>query len=214
VADGQLTLNELSIFETNLVPTIAPGISSAIGSIAMLDGGARKWQKFGPSDTDWKEDNVALNTSFDNSTNGFAAVNVQKAIEEAKQNAEGFPRAGLPLTVNGTVTTGSWITYSELLSNPRILFPVSIRLKEITWVNSNINLGAFTFQVYKNGQAAGNLVFTYTAPAGDRTAGYGYYVWASNLDFAAGDSMYIKYVKPSGTSLADLALIVWIARLP
>jgi hypothetical protein len=158
---------------------------------------------------------IALSTPFDNSTNGFIASDVQAAIEEAKQNAEGFPRAGLSLTANGTVSSGNWITYSELLSNPRILFPVKIRIKEMTWVNSNVNLGAFTLEFYKNGQVnPTNLIFTYTAPAADRTAGYGYYVWSSNIDFNDGESLYIKYVKPSGTSLADLALVVWIARTP
>lgn len=158
---------------------------------------------------------VAYSVPFDNSTNGFVASDVQRAIEEAKQNAEGFPRAGLPLTYNGTVGNGSWITYSELLSSPRILFPVKIRIKEITWVNANVNLGAFTFEMYKNGQVnPTNLVFTYTPTAADRTAGYGYYAWTTNLDFNAGDSLFIKNVRPSGTALADLALVVWIARIP
>ena len=157
---------------------------------------------------------IAESVPFDNGTNGFVSDNTQAAIEEAKQNAEGFPRAGVTLTANGTVATGNWITYSELLSSPRILFPVKIRIKELTWVNSNINLGAFTFELYKNGQVAGNLVFTYTPTAGNRTAGYGYYVWGTDLDFNAGDSLFVKYVKPSGTSLSDLALVLWISRIP
>lgn len=143
----------------------------------------------------------------------FTATNVCDALREAKQNAEGFPRAGLPLTANGTVSNGNWISYSELLANPRILFPVKIRIKEITWVNANTALGAFDFELYKNGQLAGNKIFTYSAPGADRTVGYGYYVFATNIDFDAGESLYIKYVKPSGTSLSDLALIVWIARI-
>jgi hypothetical protein len=157
---------------------------------------------------------VAQSTPFDNETNGFVATDVQAAIEEARQSAEGFPRAGLALTANGTLTTGNWITYSELLANPRILFPVKIRIKEMTWVNSNTNLGAFDFAFYRNGQLAGNLIYTYSAPAADRTVGYGYLVFPSNLDFNPGESLYIKYVKPSGASLADLALVLWIARIP
>lgn len=148
----------------------------------------------------------------------FVSRNVQAAIVEAKQNAEGFPRAGLPLTNNGTVSNGQWISYSELLSNPRILFPVKIRLKELTWVNSNTSLGGFTFGLYKNGQLVGNLVYTYTAPSADLTAGYGYHIFptgvGSTIDFDAGDSLYIKNVRPSGTALADLAVILWIARIP
>jgi hypothetical protein len=209
---GSITLNELIITETDSDPTVV-GLAAPIGSVALLDGGARKWQKFGPNDTDWKEDNVAANISFDNTGNGFTANEVQSAIEEAKTNAEGFPRAGLSLTSNGTLSTGNYITYTELLANPRILFPVTTRIKEITWVNVNTNLGAFTFQIYKNGQALGNLFYTYTPTAANRTVGYGYFVFPIDLDYAAGDSMYIKYVKPSGTSLADLALVVWISRI-
>jgi hypothetical protein len=38
-------------------------------------------------DTDWKEDNVAANVSFDNSTNGFVATQVQAAIEESRSKS-------------------------------------------------------------------------------------------------------------------------------
>lgn len=151
---------------------------------------------------------------FDNGTNGFTAQNVQAAIEEARQTAEGFPRSGIILTNNGTVSSGQFISYTELLSSPRVLFPVKTRLKELTWINSSINLGAFNFILYKNGQAAGNIIYTYSAPALDRTNGYGYFVFPSNIDFNAGDSLFIKYNKPAGTSLADLCLTLWIARLP
>lgn len=156
----------------------------------------------------------AIFTPFDNSTNGFVASDVQTAIEEAKATAEGFPRAGLVLTNNSTLSNGNWITYSELLANPRILFPVKIRLKEISWNNSNTSLGAFDFVFYKNGQLAGDIVYAYTAPAGDLTNGYGYFAFPSNLDFNAGDSLFIKYVKPSGASISDLGLALWIARIP
>jgi hypothetical protein len=213
MTQGTLTINELVLIECDSDPSIV-GLNAPVGSLAILDGGARKWQKFGLLDTEWKEDNVALNISFDNSTNGFVADEVQHAIEETKSYNEGFPRAGISLTANGTLSTGSYVTYTELLANPRILFPVAIRLKELTWVNVNTNLGAFTFQLYKNGQAVGNLFYTYTPTAANRTAGYGYFIFPDGIDYSAGDSMYIKYVKPSGTSLSDLALVVWISRLP
>lgn len=158
---------------------------------------------------------VAKAVPFDNSTNGFTADETQSAIEEAKQNAEGFPRAGLPLTVNGVVGDLQWITYSELLANPRLLFPVKTRIKEMTWVNNNTNIRALDFKWYKNGQAAGNLVYTITPAAADRTAGYGYFVWPTNLDFNAGESLYVQVDYTAiGTSLSDLALVVWISRIP
>jgi hypothetical protein len=155
---------------------------------------------------------VAKATPFDNSTNGFIATNVQAAIEEVRFVAES-KRLVLTLTNNGTLANGNWITYSELLANPRILFPIKVRLKELSWVNNNVNLGAFDFVCYKNGQAAGNIIYTYSAPAADRTVGYGYHLIPNAFDFLPGESLYIKYVKPSGTSLADLALLVYIERI-
>jgi hypothetical protein len=157
---------------------------------------------------------VAKAVPFDNSANNFVSTDTQAAIEEAKQNAEGFPRAGLPLTANGTVGDLAWITYTELLANPRIVFPVNTRLKEFTWNSANVNIRATNFKFYKNGQAGGNLIATRTAPAGERTAGFGYYVFPTDLDFAAGDSLYVQVdYTAAGTSLSDLALVIWISRI-
>jgi len=151
---------------------------------------------------------------FDNVGTGFQSTNVHDAIIEAKDIAAGFSRAGLPLTMNGTVSNGSWITFTELLANPRILFALKTRITEITWNNNNVNLGAFDFVFYRDGQLVGNLIYTYSAPAGDRTAGYGYFTFPTNLDFNPGQSLYIKCVRPSGTALSDLALVLWTARIP
>lgn len=140
---------------------------------------------------------------------GFSSQNVRDAIVEAKNTAEGKPRLTLGLSNNGTVGNGAWITYSELLANPRILFPIPITIKEFSWVNVNVNLGAFNFEFYKNGQLAGNLIATYSAPAGDRANGYGFFVFPSPLVFSAGDSVFVKNVRPSGTALADLALTIY-----
>jgi len=157
---------------------------------------------------------VAKSVPFDNSTNGFVSTDTQAAIEEAKQNAEGFPRAGLSLTANGTVGDLAWITYTELLANPRILFPVKTRLKEYTWVNSNTNIRALQYKFYKNGQLAGNLVYTDTPSTTDRTNGYGYLSFPSNVDFNPGESLYVQVdYTAAGTSLSDLALVIWISRL-
>jgi hypothetical protein len=158
---------------------------------------------------------VADSIPFDNSTNGFVSDLVQPAIEEARANAEGFPRAGLTLTHNGTVGDLAWITYTELLANPRIVFPVNTRLQEFTWNNSNINIRATDVKFYRNGQLAGNLIATRTLPAGERTAGYGYFEFLTNLDFLAGDVLYVQIdYTAGGTSMSDLGLVVWISRNP
>lgn len=157
---------------------------------------------------------VASSLPFDNATNGFTADDTQAAIEEAKQNAEGFPRAGLVLTANGTIGDLAWVTYSELLANPRILFPVKTALKEFTWVNHKVNIRTLLIKFYKNGQLAGNLIHTYTPTAGQRTAGYGYLTFPDELTFNAGDSLYVQVDYTAvGTSLSDLAAVVWISRI-
>jgi hypothetical protein len=157
---------------------------------------------------------VAKSTPFDNATNGFTATETQAAIEEAKATATGLPRLAITLTANGTATDLAWITYSEVLANPRILLPIKTRLKEFTWNNSNTSVRALNFLFYKNGQAGGNLVYTYTPPAGDRTAGYGYFIFPSNLDWNAGDSLYVQVdYTAAGTSLSDLAAVCWISQI-
>jgi hypothetical protein len=185
---ARITVDEIAIIEVSNNPSITPGVDAPIGSLAILDGGAQKWQKFGPLFTDWKED---VSAEF----------------------VEGYPRAGIPLTYNGTVNNGNWISYTELISTPRIIFPVKIRVKEITWVNTNLNLGSFTFDFYKNGQLNPvNLINTYTPTSTERVNGYGYSS-ELNIDFNPGESLFIKYNKPSGgTSLSDLGLILWVAR--
>jgi hypothetical protein len=59
----------------------------------------------------------------------FTATDVCSAIIEAKQNAEGFPRAGIRGSYNGTVSGGSWLGPNELLPNtPLAVFPVKTKI--------------------------------------------------------------------------------------
>jgi len=51
---------------------------------------------------------------FDNSTNGFAATDVQAAIEEAKATAEGKARWVVLVGFDGNASTGRWL---EFLTN-------------------------------------------------------------------------------------------------
>ena len=52
---------------------------------------------------------VAVSVPFDNSTNGFAADNVQDAIEEALQGGTGVPRAIITFGYNGNAGTGKYL---------------------------------------------------------------------------------------------------------
>lgn len=151
---------------------------------------------------------IALLTWFDNSTNGFTATNVQAAIEEAKANAEGFPRAGIPLVSNGVVSNNQWISYSELTPDTKIVFPVKSKINEITWANTNLNCD-FDLLFYKNGTGAGELFYTLQVRASN--PGYGY-VSGLAYTFAAGDYMKIKYVD-QGQNASDFVLVPWVSRI-
>jgi len=154
-------------------------------------------------------DPVAGEIPFDNATNGFTAEDTQAAIEEAKQYTEGFPRAGIVLLANGTQTNNDWISYNELLPTAKIVFPVSVRLNEITFSNSNSDV-EFALVIYKNGTNVGNIVYTWTVNTG---AGVDFgYISGLTIDFAAGDWIRVKYLD-QGDNTADLNVTLWVSRI-
>jgi hypothetical protein len=153
---------------------------------------------------------VAQSVPF--SATGFTAKNVKDGIIEAKQNAEGFPRAGISLVMNGTVSNNSWVTYSELTPNVPIVFPVKTQLKEISFANNTNNV-QFDLEFYKNGIAGGNLIYTWSVNTG---AGINYKyadLSSQNLIFNAGDWIRLLY-KDTGTNASDGVWVLWIARIP
>lgn len=151
---------------------------------------------------------VAESVPFDNSSNGFTSEEVQSAIEEAKNTAEGFPRAGSRSTYNGTVSNGDWLGPNELLSNtPLLVFPVTTKLNEISWSNSNANV-SFDIQ-FRLGSKTGTIF--YTMQVRSPNSGYGY-VDGLNYSFNAGDVIYAQYID-QGTNCSDMDLILWISRI-
>ena len=52
---------------------------------------------------------VARQVPFDNSTNGFTAIDVQAAIEEAKNTAEGKARYAVGFGFDGNGSGGRWL---------------------------------------------------------------------------------------------------------
>jgi hypothetical protein len=159
---------------------------------------------------DWVIKDVASSVPFDNATNGFVATDTQAAIEEVKTYGEGFPRAGLALIANGTVSNNQWISYSELLPNTPVgPWAVNTKLHEISWSNTNTNV-AFSLEFYKNGVTAGDLFYTMAVTSPN--TGYGY-ISGLSYTFNAGDYIRIKYID-QGTNASDFALVLWISRIP
>lgn len=152
---------------------------------------------------------VADSVPFDNTGNGFSSDNVQEAIEEAKQNAEGFPRAGIRSTYNGTVSNNQWLGPSELLANtPLVVFPVNTKLNEITWSNQTTNV-QFRVQ-FRKGSRTGAIFYTLTVTSPN--PGYGF-VSGLTETFAPGDTIHAQYID-DGTNASDMDLILWISRIP
>ena len=152
---------------------------------------------------------VAASLPFDNSTNGFTADETQAAIEEAKQNAEGFPRAGIRSCYNGTIGNNDWLGPSELLPNtPLLVAPVALKIQEITWSNATINV---QFHIeFRTVSKTGTIFHTLTVVS--TNPGYGY-VTGVNFTLNPGDVVYAQY-KDDGTNCSDMDLILWVSRIP
>jgi hypothetical protein len=141
----------------------------------------------------------------------FNSTNVQDAIIEAKQNAEGFPRAGIPLIQNGISGNGDLISYSNLTPDTDIVFPVKTKLNEMTIGNTSTSV-EFDLRIYKNGTAPGDLVTTINVSTGSSRNAF-FDLNSSNIIFEAGDYAKIEYID-QGTNAGDLVVVLWISRIP
>jgi hypothetical protein len=148
---------------------------------------------------------TAKNNTFDNTSNGFSASDVQMAIEEAKATAAGLPRFTISLVWNGTVSNGDWVSYDNLTPDSRIILPVKCRLNELAYSNANTDR-SFDLGLYKNGRP-GTLLDTLEV----RNSQNGYFT-SLNQDFNIGDYLDIKYVD-KGNNASDLVLVLFIQVL-
>lgn len=161
---------------------------------------------FGQS-TDWWHSPACEQIPF--AYTGFTSDNVCDAINEAKQNAEGFPRAGIRATANGVVGNNDWLGPNELMPNtPLALFPVKTKLNEITWANQTANV---QFHIeFRRGSKTGTIFHTLTVTS--TNPGYGY-VSGLAYTFDPGEVVYAQYID-DGQNMSDMDLILWISRIP
>lgn len=152
---------------------------------------------------------VAKSTPFNDS--GFTSTNAQDAIIEAKQNAEGFPRAGLPLIYNGTVGNNDLISYSNLTPSVPIVFPVNTKLNELTFANAKTSVEC-DIEIWKDGVDTGTLVKTINISTGVSDNDF-FDVNSDNITFNAGQIVQLKYID-QGTNASDLVIVLWISRIP
>lgn len=142
------------------------------------------------------------------SDSAFTSKNAQDAIIEARNTAEGFPRAGLALVQNGTQGNNDWVSYSNLTPDAKITFPVKTRINEVTWANQKTSV-EFDLEFYKNGTTAGDIVYTYSVSSGGLDYGSQDSV---NIEFDVGDWLRIKY-KDQGTNTSDLVVVLYFSRI-
>lgn len=156
-----------------------------------------------------KSSPVAKQIPFDNSTNTFVSSDTQAAIEEAKQNAEGFPRAGLRSSYNGSITANSWLGPNELLPNtPLLVAPVKLKINEITWSNATVNV-QFRIQFRLNSRT-GTIVQTLTVTSTNPGNGF---ISGLNVTLLPGQTIHAQYLD-DGTNASDLDLVLWVSRIP
>lgn len=65
---GQITVNEIMIFEVDVPPNVAPGVEAPEGSLAIVTDGSGVYLKNGPGNTDWVKVSVVLPISANDVT--------------------------------------------------------------------------------------------------------------------------------------------------
>lgn len=162
-----------------------------------------------------KRDNftpVAEQIPFDNDGNGFVSEEAQSAIEEARDSAAGFPRAGLALVQNGTMSDNDLISYSHLTPQTPIVFPVNTQLNEITFSN-NRNSIECDIEIWDGEVTTGTLIKTISVNTGGSGKTQVFDLNADNLTFTAGDFIQLRYIN-QGTNARDMVIVLWISRIP
>lgn len=158
-----------------------------------------------------KKSEVAESIPFDNDTNDFVADEVQGAIEEARETAAGFPRAGLALVQNGTMSNNDLISYSHLTPNTPIVFPVNTQLNEVTFSNNRTSVEC-DIEIWRGEVGVGTLLITLNVNTGaGRTELFD--LNSGNFTFIAGEQIQLRYID-QGTNARDMVIVLWISRIP
>jgi hypothetical protein len=147
---------------------------------------------------------VARSIPFDNTGTEIEAENVRDAILEVDTIARDFVKFSTPCIYNGNLSDGVFIGYNNLIADKKIIFPVAVKLTEVTWSNTRINV-SFDLKFYKNGTDPGDLFRTFEIRI--NADGYGYYNGFED-SLAAGDYVLIEYID-QGTDANDMSLVLW-----
>jgi len=131
-----------------------------------------------------------------------------KDLDDLAVEVISLPRFAVPLIMNGTMSDGDWITYSNYLPDARILIPQKSILRDIVWGNRSSSR-EFDLEFYKNGRT-GTPYATREVRSGGSTYGAFY---DQNDSFDQGDTLDIKYID-RGSNATDLHVILYFQTVP
>jgi len=103
----------------------------------------------------------AIETPFDNSTNGFVAEETQTAIEEAKTAGASASRGPTTCSFDGTASAGRWLEFSA--NNPSNTVPF-ILAEDCELISLSVVTSATSatgnVRIFRNGSAVQNITLT------------------------------------------------------
>lgn len=153
---------------------------------------------------------LASQTPFDNTGNGFVSTQVQDAIVEAK-TAGNAQRFSIPFIHNGVLTNAQRVGYSDALPNSPVVIPKDSTLKEITFSNSAANADA-RFDIYRrptpsaSATPGGTAVLLQQWTLTNALSGV---LSGMNHFFSAGEELLIVFID-TGDNPSDAAMIVFL----
>ena len=152
---------------------------------------------------------TATTNIFSNSGNGFVSTDVQNAIVEARDTASGKVRYTIQLIMNGSVSNGSRIAYSELLPTTPVIIPKNSILREITFSNQNTTTDA-QFDIYRRAVPAstngtGGATFLQSWVLTNQLSSV---LSGLNYSFTAGQEILIR-LTDTGDNPSDLAMALF-----
>lgn len=153
--------------------------------------------------SNWLQTLVARAIPFDNDTNGYESEDLQGAVEESLTTAISLPRFPTMLLMNGSMSNGDWLTYSNLTPDSSILIPIKCELREFSWANTRTSVD-FDVEFYKNGRTTTKYA---TREIRSGTAKSGIITGLTDA-FDAGDSLDLKYID-QGTNASDLTVVMF-----
>ena len=136
----------------------------------------------------------------------YASDNVGEAIPEGVGVALDLPRFSVVCIMNGSISNGDFITYSNLTPDTRIRVPVKCKLAEVTFEHGNT--ATYDIEFRKNGRTS-TVLQTDSIVATD---GITIDVFVAGLTFVKDDYLDIKYID-QGTNAQDLVMVVFFQAI-